>query len=148
MVSTTEGPPASPVPVSARGGEMTDPTKPVETVAYEVVWDNGRRRRLQYEPLVEAWLAHANPVLWPLARLSEYERVKAKSESRESELLGMIADLSKQVARSEALEAEVKRLREALETIEKAPAWGYPEKWETTPAEVRQLARKALGASK
>lgn len=51
-------------------------------------------------------------------------------------------------ARSEALEAENKRLREALETIEKAPAWGYPEKWETTPAEVRQLARKALGASK
>jgi len=37
------------------------------------------------------------------------------------------------------------RMREALQKIESAPAWGYPDKWETTPAEVRQLARTALG---
>ncbi len=47
--------------------------------------------------------------------------------------------------RIEALEAENERYRQALSKIEKAPAWGYPERWETTPAEVRQLARKALG---
>lgn len=40
-----------------------------------------------------------------------------------------------------------RRLREALEKIERAPAWGYPDRWETTPAEVRQLARAALGKS-
>lgn len=43
-----------------------------------------------------------------------------------------------------ALEAENRRLREALHKIEAAPAWGYPDRWETTPAEVRQLARAAL----
>ena len=32
----------------------------------------------------------------------------------------------------------------ALEKIEKAPAWGAPERWETTPAEVRQIARAAI----
>jgi hypothetical protein len=36
------------------------------------------------------------------------------------------------------------KMREALEKIEKAPAWGAPDKWETTPAEVRQLARAAI----
>lgn len=44
----------------------------------------------------------------------------------------------------EALEAENQRLREALHKIEAAPAWGYPDRWETTPTEVRQLARAAL----
>lgn len=43
-----------------------------------------------------------------------------------------------------AAEAEAAALREALEQIERTPAWGYPERWETTPAEVRQLARAAL----
>ena len=32
----------------------------------------------------------------------------------------------------------------ALEQIERAPAWGAPDRWETTPAEVRQLARAAI----
>ena len=41
-------------------------------------------------------------------------------------------------------DAEIERLRAVLSKIEKAPAWGAPEKWETTPAEVRQLARAAL----
>jgi len=39
---------------------------------------------------------------------------------------------------------EIERLREALQKIADAPAWGYPEKWETTPAQVRQLAFEAL----
>lgn len=36
------------------------------------------------------------------------------------------------------------RMREALARIERAPAWGAPDRWETTPAEVRQIAREAL----
>ncbi len=35
------------------------------------------------------------------------------------------------------------RMHDALDKIERTPAWGYPDKWETTPAEVRQLARSA-----
>lgn len=33
---------------------------------------------------------------------------------------------------------------EALRRIADAPAWGAPDKWEDTPAEVRQLARAAI----
>ena len=47
-------------------------------------------------------------------------------------------------AREQELEARVVRLESALSRIEQAPAWGYPERWETTPGEVRQLAREAL----
>lgn len=36
------------------------------------------------------------------------------------------------------------KMYEALRRIAEAPAWGCPERWETTPAEVRQLAREAL----
>jgi predicted transcriptional regulator len=35
---------------------------------------------------------------------------------------------------------------EALNKIEATPAWGAPERWETTPAEVRQLARATIAA--
>lgn len=35
-------------------------------------------------------------------------------------------------------------LLEALKRIEAAPAWGAPDRWETTPAEVRELAREAI----
>lgn len=58
---------------------------------------------------------------------------------------GSLNDLVEAADRIEALNAEVARLREALKRIEAAPAWGYPERWETTPAEVRQIARAALG---
>ena len=40
-------------------------------------------------------------------------------------------------ARIEALEA-------ALREIADAPAWGAPDRWETTPFEVRERARAAL----
>lgn len=48
--------------------------------------------------------------------------------------------------RKRAVDAEGKaeRMRDALEKIANSPAWGAPDKWETTPAEVRQLARAAL----
>jgi hypothetical protein len=36
----------------------------------------------------------------------------------------------------------------ALAKIEAAPAWGYPDKWETTPTEVRWIAREALAKAK
>lgn len=35
-------------------------------------------------------------------------------------------------------------LLDALQRIEATPAWGAPDRWETTPAEVRQLAREAI----
>lgn len=35
-------------------------------------------------------------------------------------------------------------IQDALQRIEAAPAWGAPDKWETTPAEVRLLARDRL----
>ncbi len=35
---------------------------------------------------------------------------------------------------------------EALSKIEATPAWGYPDRWEVTPSEVRQLARATLAA--
>ena len=44
----------------------------------------------------------------------------------------------------QALETQLAAARKALTVIAEAPAWGFPEKWETTPAEVRQLARAAL----
>jgi hypothetical protein len=40
--------------------------------------------------------------------------------------------------------ARFERMADALRKIEAAPAWGAPERWETTPAEVRHLAREAL----
>ena len=40
---------------------------------------------------------------------------------------------------------EIERLREALRTIANTPAWGYPDKWEDTPTELRHFARAALG---
>ncbi len=46
--------------------------------------------------------------------------------------------------RAEALETQLAAARKALKTIADAPACGFPEKWETTPAEVRQIARAAL----
>lgn len=40
--------------------------------------------------------------------------------------------------------ARVKVLEEALQKIERVPAWGFPGRWDVTPAEVRTLARAAL----
>jgi DNA repair exonuclease SbcCD ATPase subunit len=51
---------------------------------------------------------------------------------------------AEQTEAREAAEAREKVLREALEKIANAPAWGAPDRWETTPSEVRQLARAAL----
>lgn len=36
----------------------------------------------------------------------------------------------------------------ALEAIEAAPAWGAPDRWETTPTEVRVLARAAIAKAR
>lgn len=38
------------------------------------------------------------------------------------------------------LQARLKRAEEALRKIADAPAWGAPDRWETTPTEVRRLA--------
>lgn len=42
------------------------------------------------------------------------------------------------------VEEKLAKAIDALKQIEAAPAWGYPDKWETTPAEVRWLARDVL----
>jgi hypothetical protein len=70
-------------------------------------------------------------------------------QQRVEELEQMVATLlaAKRIVGAEA-EARERVLREALERIEKAPAWGAPDRWETTPFEVRQLARAALSAHK
>ena len=47
-------------------------------------------------------------------------------------------------ARAESAEAKLAEAVKVMEQIATAPAWGAPERWETTPAEVRQLARKTL----
>lgn len=41
-------------------------------------------------------------------------------------------------------EAAFDIMKAALQRIAKAPAWGAPERWETTPFEVRELARETL----
>ena len=43
-----------------------------------------------------------------------------------------------------ALEARIEQLEAALREIANAPAWGAPDRWETTPFEVRERARAAL----
>ena len=60
---------------------------------------------------------------------------------RDETIRGLDAQLTKWKALAETLAG-------ALEQIEKAPAWGYPDKWETTPAQVRILAREALTSYK
>lgn len=47
-------------------------------------------------------------------------------------------------AERDRLAGEVAAMREALQKIEATPAWGHPERFDVTPAEVRQLARAAL----
>jgi len=42
----------------------------------------------------------------------------------------------------------IEALMAALQTIADAPAWGAPDRWETTPSEVRQFARDALEQDK
>lgn len=63
--------------------------------------------------------------------------VRAKNMTQKCHRLGLEA---------ETLETQLTNARKALTAIAEAPAWGFPEKWETTPAEVRQLARAALEA--
>lgn len=68
-------------------------------------------------------------------------------EHPERPLLDIVADVvaDLQHDRTEALQCA--QMRAALQKIADAPAWGYPDRWETTPAEVRQLARAALSST-
>lgn len=62
----------------------------------------------------------------------------------EADVSAYILSAEDQDKRRKALETQLAAARKALKSIADAPAWGFPEKWETTPAEVRQLARAAL----
>lgn len=66
-----------------------------------------------------------------------------RAEARELKLL-----LNAEQDRALTAKVRLKEAERALEQIECTPAWGYPDRWETTPAEVRQLARQALAAMK
>lgn len=46
--------------------------------------------------------------------------------------------------RAENAEARIAELEAGLRKIADAPAWGAPDRWESTPFEVRQLARALL----
>jgi len=76
----------------------------------------------------------------PVQGLIEWHRAQANGEA-----LDLLPFEHRQAAATlTRMEAEVGRLRAALEKIEKAPAWGAPDFWQVTPSDVRQLARAAL----
>lgn len=80
--------------------------------------------------------------------LEQVSDLGTKLGRTETELGAAKADLqgaNRELAKFKAL---AETLAEALGEIEKAPAWGYPDKWETTPAQVRILARQALTSYK
>lgn len=76
---------------------------------------------------------------WPLAAVVSELRMVSRTLDGDNETA-----LTEAANRLTRLEAEVGRLRAALEKIEKAPAWGAPDFWQVTPSDVRQLARAAL----
>jgi hypothetical protein len=39
---------------------------------------------------------------------------------------------------------DVSEIKAGIQKIADAPAWGAPDRWEQTPTEVRQLARRLL----
>jgi len=49
--------------------------------------------------------------------------------------------------RAENAEARIAELEAGLRKIADAPAWGAPDRWESTPFEVRQLARVLLNGA-
>jgi len=88
---------------------------------------------------------------------TEAERVEHKNArySAEAKLIGENRRFSVLIESKDEtirqLNEEVKFLRpklseavKVMEQIANVPAWGAPERWETTPAEVRQLARSVL----
>jgi len=71
------------------------------------------------------------------------EKVKEREEAKL--WFGQAQEAKAELAKWKAL---AETLAGAWGEIEKAPAWGYPDKWETTPAQVRILARQALTSYK
>jgi hypothetical protein len=52
--------------------------------------------------------------------------------------------IDKCIEAMDASTTRIEQLEAALQTIADAPAWGAPDRWETTPSEVREIARAAL----
>lgn len=82
-----------------------------------------------------------------------YYRIQEKhwcidAEELERQRLAAANRIAEQAAELAKWKALAETLAGALEEIERAPAWGYPDKWETTPAQVRILARDALTSYK
>ena len=86
-------------------------------------------------------VAVAEDCHWEYEFKSEEEAAAVIEADREAVRAEQAAELAKWKALAETLAG-------ALEEIERAPAWGYPDKWETTPAQVRVLARQALASYK
>ena len=81
-------------------------------------------------------LLNATEPLKAYVNAASPERVKALvMRVREAE-----RDRDDAVETALALEKRLKRAEEALRKIADAPAWGAPDRWETTPTEVRRLA--------
>jgi hypothetical protein len=68
-----------------------------------------------------------------------YENAKNRIEALEAtlRLIEGYEEKYNPIGRIAALEAALRRIADA-------PAWGAPDRWETTPAEVRQFASAAL----
>lgn len=117
-----------------------------EQRARELLGDPIRHITAQQKFYWEVDALHAVTAL--ITRLDDVERerdaLKAECEAQ-CETMNCQRDLMGKLQREwRAAEARCERLEGALQEIERAPAWGYPERWETTPSEVRQLARAAL----
>lgn len=84
---------------------------------------------------------------WHRRELYQWQRIRAYEVDHDQHVGHTdenVAFHTEAISTLTRMEAEVGRLREALEKIEKTPAWGAPDFWQVTPSDVRQLARAAL----
>jgi hypothetical protein len=75
------------------------------------------------------------------SRIAELEQQIANIKASRDLQVTIAADEEERARKAEADLAEAVKV---MEQIANAPAWGVPDRWETTPAEVRQLARSVL----
>ncbi len=81
------------------------------------------------------------PLVWQI--VTNEKGFQSLHETNED---GAPGDLIAHLFREDYAEAllALPEMMATLKLIAATPAWGYPERWETTPARVRQLAGAAL----